>query len=309
MSHERWGVIYCPTEGNWRRKRRWKRIRSYLETLEQPFDFVQSDGRDSVERLAGMFTTNGYGTIIVVGGDAALSEALNGIVKTTPQGKSYPKLGVVPNGLINGFAGYWGLRASTPEATIDALRNGRTRLVDIGHVCLSTINGETVERFFLNCINIGLAASIVKLRRRAHSFWRGIGWLRELSSAFLLLLHRHSTKIKLRIGNEYYSRRITTLCIGSCTGYGQTPSAVPYNGMLDISAVRRPRFLQALAALVLLFRRRFLSQKGISVWRTPHVEIKRIGRVTVSIDGRALHRHITSLSADVRKEAIPFLIP
>lgn len=309
MKHERWGVIYCPTEGNRKRQRRWKRIRDYLEHSGQAFDFVQSDGADSVERLSGMFTLNGYDTIIVVGGDAALCEALNGMLKATPKGGEYPKLGVIPNGLINDFARYWGFRPSAPETTIDALQKGRTRLVDVGRVRLQTINGEIIERSFLNCVNVGLAASIIKLRRRAHSFWRGIGWLRELSSAFMLLLHRHSTRMTLHIGSGDYSQRITTLCIGSCTGYGQTPSAVPYNGLLDVSAVRRPELLQAFAALVLLFRRRFLSQKGISVWRAAAVEVKRIGRVAVSVDGRAIHRHITALSVDIRQEVIPFLIP
>ena len=38
------------------------------------FDFVQSESQGSVERLASMLTQNGYRTIIVIGGDAALGE-------------------------------------------------------------------------------------------------------------------------------------------------------------------------------------------------------------------------------------------
>ena len=36
------------------------------------YDYVQSEGFGSVERLAGILANNGYTTIVVVGGDGAL---------------------------------------------------------------------------------------------------------------------------------------------------------------------------------------------------------------------------------------------
>ena len=44
------------------------------------YDFVQSEGPKSVERLAAMLASNGYTTIVIVGGDAALNRALNGVL-------------------------------------------------------------------------------------------------------------------------------------------------------------------------------------------------------------------------------------
>ncbi len=308
-NNDRWGIIYCPTEGSWRTQRRWQRIMAHLDRRGQRYDFVQSEGQGSVERLAAMLTQNGYRTLVVVGGDAALGDALNGIITATPAGSDYPTLGVIPNGLINDFARYWQLNPTHPEATIDALLRGRTRPVDVGEVRLTTLGGERIHRCFLNCVNVGLAASMIKLRRRNHTFWHGLRLLRELSSALMLLLYRTSTRMHFTIGAEHYDRRITTLCIGSCHGFGQTPSAVPYNGLLDISAVKRPTLLHALTAFSLLFNRRFLSQKGISVWRTPAIEMSKIGRATVSVDGHAIHHRVTQLTATVRREAIRFMIP
>ena len=306
---DRWGIIYCPTEGSWRTQRRWRRILVHLDLRGVPYDFVQSEGQGSVERLAAMLTQNGYRTLLVVGGDAALGDALNGIVGATLAGSDYPTLGIIPNGVINDFARYWDFHPAHPEATIDALLCGRTRRVDVGEVRLTTIGGEVLHRRFLNCVNVGLAASMIKLRRRNHTFWHGLRLLRELSSAFMLLLYRPSTRMHFTIGAEHYDRRITTLCIGSCHGFGQTPSAVPYNGQLDISAVKRPTLLHALTALSLLFKRRFLSQKDISVWRTPTIEMSQIGRATVSVDGHAIHHRITRLTATIHREAIRFMIP
>lgn len=38
------------------------------------YDYVQSEGFGSVERLAGILANNGYRTIVIVGGDGALNE-------------------------------------------------------------------------------------------------------------------------------------------------------------------------------------------------------------------------------------------
>lgn len=53
----------------------------------------------------------------------------------------------------------------------------------------------------------------------------------------------------LRINDEHIRGRIMTVCIGSAWGWGQTPSAVPYNGWLDVSVIYRPEFLQIISGL------------------------------------------------------------
>ena len=104
----RWGILYCPQEGSCRSRRRWARIQACLQAAKQPYDFVQSEGPGSIERLAAMMATNGYRLIVVVGGDAALNSALNGLIEAEPDAAKRPTLAVIPNGLINGFAHFCG---------------------------------------------------------------------------------------------------------------------------------------------------------------------------------------------------------
>ena len=305
----RWGILYCPQEGSRRSRRRWTRIRARLEAVRQPYDFVQSEGPGSIERLASMMAANSYRLIVVVGGDAALNSALNGLIEAEPYAAKRPTLAVIPNGLINGFAHFWGLNEKAPEACVDRLLRGRVRKVDVGVARLKMHKGKEDTRYFLNCVNLGLAAAIVKLRRRNQHFWGGLGLLRELSSALMLLWQRHSAQVRFSIGGEIFEQRVTTLCVGSCTGYGQTPSAVPYNGMFDISAVRRPRLLQAFTGLWLLVRGRFLSQNGINVWRTPQVTFSKVGQGTITIDSRPVRHRVRALELSMLREAQTFLIP
>ena len=282
----RWGILYCPQEGSCRSRRRWARIQARLQAAKQPYDFVQSEGPGSIERLAAMMAANGYRLIMVVGGDAALNSALNGLMASVPDAAQRPT-----------------------EACVDRLLRGRVRKGDVGAAHLKLYKGKEETRYFLNCVNLGLAAAIVKLRRRNQRFWGGLGLLRELSSALMLLLQRHSAQVRFSIGGEVFEQRVTTLCVGSCTGYGQTPSAVPYNGVFDISAVRRPRLLQAFTGLWLLIRGRFLSQNGISVWRTPRVSFSKVGQGTITVDSRPVRHRVQALDLHVLREAQTFLIP
>lgn len=85
-----------------------------------------------------------------------------------------------------------------------------------------------------------------------------------------------SFNLEFSTGGDHFKRRAMTLCIGSARGYGQTPSAVPYNGQLDVSLVTPPQFTQMLHGLWLLLTGRFLSHKGISVWRSNRIEIQNL---------------------------------
>ena len=76
----KWGVIYNPKAGTRKVQKRWKEIKEYMDSKGVNYDYVQSEGFGSVERLAKILANNGYRTIVIVGGDGALNDAINGIM-------------------------------------------------------------------------------------------------------------------------------------------------------------------------------------------------------------------------------------
>lgn len=64
---EKWGVIYNPKAGTRKVQKRWKEIKEYMDAKGVSYDYVQSEGFGSVERLAGFLANNGYRIIVVVG--------------------------------------------------------------------------------------------------------------------------------------------------------------------------------------------------------------------------------------------------
>lgn len=306
----RWGIIYCPKEGVRRTHKHWEAIREYLNEKHVAFDFVQSEGDESVERLAGMLAVNGYSTLIIVGGDSALNRALNGLLAVGDDVRRRIALGVIPNGWANDFARFWGFEEDNYKQTIDWLVARRLRKVDVGYCKMLDAEGrETSHRYFLNCVNVGLVADIMNLRHETRRFWR-LSSLSFFSSAFLLLFHRMETKMHLKVNLDEINRRVMTVCIGSARGYGQTPGAVPYNGMLDVSVVSHPEVTQLLEGLWMLMWGRFLNHKNVKAYRTRNkIQFFDSGKARVSLDGLVWREARMPMEIGICEEWIEFIIP
>ena len=305
MQQDRWGILYCPKGHNNKQR---ERIQKALDERQVQYDFVQSESTDSVERLVTMLIHNGYKTIIVVGGDSALNDAVNCLMKEEKQVRDQISLGVIPNGAMNDFARYWDFKEGNLEQTVDWLVKHRVRKIDLGCIRYQNKQGEQCHRYFLNCVNVGLIADVMNLRRQAHSLL-GSRTLSFIASLFLMIFHRMEYKVKVKINYDTVERKIMTICVGSGPGYGQTPSAVPYNGMLDVSLVYHTEIVQVFAGLWLLRTGRFLNHRSVHPYRTREVEVVEAKHALVGVDGRLIGTPVGSYSINVEQEVINFLIP
>jgi diacylglycerol kinase family enzyme len=272
------------------------------------YDFVQSETSGSVERLVRMMISNGYKTIIIAGGDSALNDAANCLMQEEKSVRDEIALGVIPNGVMNDFARFWDFDEDHVEQTIDWLLLHRTRKIDLGCIRYVNAKGEKCHRYFLNCLNIGMTADIMNLRRQTRRLF-GSRTLSFVSSLFVMFFHRMEYKMKLRINSDTIDRKVMTVCIGNATGYGQTPNAVPYNGMLDVSVVYHPEVVQLIEGLWLLITGRFLNHRSVHPYRTTEVRVDEALHALVGIDGRLMKTPVGAFKVDVEQEVINFLIP
>ena len=305
---ERWGVIYCPKGSVLRPQKRREQLERILHDRAVDYDIVQSENTKSVERLMKMMVNNGYKTIIIVGGDSALNDAVNCLMQETKEVRESVALGVVPNGVMNDFASFWGFDEGELEETVDTLMKHRVRKVDLG--CMRYVNrdGERCHRYFLNCVNIGLIASIMNLRRQTRRLF-GSRTLSFFTSFALMIFQRMEYKMELKINSDTIKRKVMTVCVGSARGYGQTPNAVPYNGMLDVSVVYHPEVTQLLEGLYLFVRGKFLNHRSVHPYRTTEVTVVEAKRAMVGVDGRLMHTPEGPFKITIEQEVINFLIP
>lgn len=305
MNEERWGILYCPKAHYGKLREKLQRVLNDRKVL---YDFVQSESTDSVERLVKMLIHNGYKTIVVVGGDSALNDAVNCLMQEEKQVRDQIALGVIPNGVMNDYARYWDFKEGNLEQTVDWLIKHRVRTVDLG--CIRYVNkkGEHCHRYFLNCVNVGLIADVMNLRRQTRSLL-GSRTLSFIVSIFLMIFHRMDYKMRVKINSEVVDRKVMTMCVGTGPGYGQTPNAVPYNGLVDVSVVYHAEMLQLFAGLWLLVTGRFLNHRSVHPYRTREVLVEEAKHALVSVDGRLIDTPAGAYRMTVEQEVINFLIP
>lgn len=304
---DRWGVVYSSRARAFKSGKRWQKIRQYIESKGVQYDFVQSESSDSVERLSTMMCNNGYHTLIIVGGDGALNDAINSVIACKDSLPEDFALGIIPNGIGNDFARFWDFDEKDYRNTIDRLVERRTRKIDVAKANFM-VNDQPSERYFLNCMNIGLGARLIKTTSDSQRFTGS----RRFSVITLLisnLLHRSSFPYVMEIDSESISGQYMSVCIGNCHSYGQTPNSVPYNGMLDISVITRPEWWQLFEGFWLLGKGRFLNYKNVHPYRANSIHITSCGSASYSFDGHAFSsKQCTPITVSVLPETINFII-
>ena len=209
---------------------------------------------------------------------------------------------------MNDFARFWDMKMGEEEQIIDGLLAHRVRKIDLGCIRYTNKKGEACRRYFLNCVNIGLVATIMNLRRQTRHFL-GSRTLSFIFSFVLLIFQRLEYKMHLKINTDTIERRVMTVCVGNAHGYGQTPNAVPYNGQLDVSVVYHPEMTQLIEGIYLFLRGKFLNHRSVHPYRTQKVEVEAAEKALVGIDGRLMNTPVGPFTITVEQEVVNFLLP
>jgi len=308
VGNMRWGILYCPKHGFVNPKKRWKKIENCLREHGIEFDFVHSEDQDSVVRLVNMLINNGYKTIIIVGGDSALNDAVNCLMAADKDIRESIALGLIPNGMMNDFAHYWKFKEGDIAQTVEWLKARRVRKIDLGCIHYTNSKKEQCHRYFLNCVNIGLISAIMNMRQQTRRMF-GSRKLSFILSLLLMIFQRLDYKMSIKINSDVIKRKVMTVCVGNALGYGQTPNAVPYNGLLDVSVVYHPEMTQLFEGFYLLLTGKFLNHHSVHPYRTREVTVNEAVKAMVSVDGRMMKTPVGPYKITVEQEVINFLIP
>ena len=308
IPNNRWGILYCPKHATRGAKKRWSKIEYCLRSQGISFDFVQSEKQEGVVRLMDMLISNGYKTIVIVGGDSALNDAANCLMSAKKEVRDTITLGLIPNGIMNDFAHFWGFKENELEQTVKWLKERRVRKIDLGCIRYTNAKGEKCHRYFLNCVNVGLIASLMNLRKQTRRIF-GSRTLSFVGSLALMIFQRLDYKMNIKINSDVIDRRVMTVCIGNASGYGQTPNAVPYNGLLDVSVVYHTEMTQLFEGFYLLITGKFLNHHSVHPFRTDEVKVNEAVKAMVSVDGRLMKTPVGPYKITVQQEVLNFLIP
>ena len=283
-TQDRLGIVFSLKTGL-KSKKRLNKIRQYLDEKNIQYDILHSDENASVEKLTRMLCNNAYKTIAIVGGDGTLNDAINGIMTADFLHKDF-SFGIIPSGSANDFIRFWGIQPNDFKKAIDCIINRNTRNIDVGE--FEFVNGsDSTKRYFLNCVNLGLGAKLIELSNSTKVI-TGSQRISNIITMIGQIFERKSFNLEFKTDSEKIKENVMSVCVGNTLGYGQTPNAVPYNGMLDMSVITRPNWWQLFQGFWLLGKGRFLNYKNVQPYRITSVRFSNIGKARVSLDGRIL---------------------
>ncbi|MDY6846894.1 MAG: acylglycerol kinase family protein, partial [Chloroflexota bacterium] len=97
-------IIVNPVAGRGAGKKAIPEIESYLNALGIDYDLLVTNEPGHGIKLAEEAGTNGYQTVVAVGGDGTANEVINGLMHASNKGKLTARLAVFPVGRGNDFS-------------------------------------------------------------------------------------------------------------------------------------------------------------------------------------------------------------
>ncbi|MDE6924224.1 MAG: diacylglycerol kinase family lipid kinase [Acetatifactor sp.] len=302
-------IIINPNSRSGRGLRIWKEIvepKLHGEGIAYRNYFSERPG--DVARLAGEITSAVAGkalSLIILGGDGTLNEALSGIKDT-----SLVTLGYIPTGSSNDLARDLHIPKDPLEALELILHKGSVHTMDLGAVTYP--DGET-RPFIVSC-GIGFDAAVCE--EALHSplknvFNRmGLGKLTYLGIALRQLFGAKAVSGRLILDNGISVNMNTLLFVAFMLhryeggGFMFCPDADAADGILDLCAVGDLPKLLILFALPTAFKGKHYRYKGINPYRAKTVTIETSAPLWVHTDGEVSRRSdrltVTCLQRAVR---------
>lgn len=238
--------------------------------------FTKSHG-DGIA-LAKRSVESGRKFIIACGGDGTINEVANGILQTGQD----VELGVLPSGTGGDFRRTIGMPANPREAAM-ALRDGSTRLIDVGKVSFLDHNDQETSRFFLNVSSVGLSASIgERVKKQKFLNWFPAGVLRGKAnfavSTLQEILDSHFFTLRVKIDDkDEKSLNTINFAVANSRFFGGgmkiAPDAKINDGFLDIINIGDIKTLKILLNAYKLYGGSHLALKEVKATVAKRVEI------------------------------------
>jgi diacylglycerol kinase family enzyme len=192
---------------------------------------ASTTGRNHAIELAREAYAQGYRRFIAVGGDGTAHEILNGLFVGAKAGEAKDRvaLGFLPLGTGNSFLRDFSKNGA--ESSLQALREGRTRRVD-----LIRLRHATGELDSFNILSVGFTADVGALANR---YFKPLGPLGYLLGVFVRVVQLRRRAFELRCDDDpdWDVRRSLFLTFSNSKYTGGTmliaPQADPADGYIE----------------------------------------------------------------------------
>ena len=192
-------------------------------------DWIGTEYPGHAVELAHSAAQAGYGTVVALGGDGTVHEVVNGLMQVEKSRR--PRLGVVPIGSGNDFAGGVGVLRDPSSAIGRIFKDGQAKTIDVGNI--KDASGRV--EYWCNVVSIGFDAAI-NIQSRNIPWLHGF-WMYLAATLLTIVLKYERPLLDVEIDGIKTTGRFLMLTMGNGTreggGFRTTPDAVMDDGLLD----------------------------------------------------------------------------
>lgn len=284
-----WSVIVSRRSGGGKALHDWPAISNMLKDRHISFEEHITDHAYHAIELAKEAVKDGFRRLLVIGGDGAIHEVLNGLYSQNEVNPAEVILGLIPVGSGND----WSRLHEIPHeygaaADLIASADTHTRVQDVARVH-TMMDGKPYCRYMVNIGGLGFDSEVCHrfdlAKERGHAGDRQ--YLKSLLSGFISY---KSLKFRVAVDGEEFYRGTAfsvALGIGRYCGGGmmQTPDAVPDDGLIDVTVVGELSKWKFLAKVPSLFKGDIYRHKEVHHTRGRQIDISAAPYSYMEVDG------------------------
>lgn len=212
--------------------------------------------------LAAQAARAGARYVIAVGGDGAVHEVANGLLRA----RSGACLAVVPTGSGNDFAKLLGVYGHDVSRAVARIATAREYRFDAGRV---------FDEYFVNSMGFGFGPAVVRTRNAMPGLRGFLSYLVPVVRTFAGF-RPPLFEVEADGFREHGRMMMVEVCNGTTAGgsYRFAPDADPYDGRADVCLIRRVGLIRFLIALPRVMRGTHVHMPEIAMVRTSQLRIR-----------------------------------
>jgi YegS/Rv2252/BmrU family lipid kinase len=251
------------------------------------FETCLTGGPGDATRLTRERLVAGFERIICVGGDGTLNEVINGFFEGDSPLKPEAVLGFVPNGTGCDFSRTMPI-PSDVAASLDTIRAGHCRRIDLGRIRFLDHDGQTRTRIFHNIASFGLGGEVVDRVNRSS---KACGpFLTFIGGTLASLWAYEPKRVRLCVDmGEEQEVAIMNIAIANGRYHGGgmlvAPHAVTDDGLFHVTVIGAMPLPQVLWHLPKLYTGGIERIRQVTMTTGRHVRAVSEQRVLLDVDG------------------------
>lgn len=232
-------LVVNPVAGTGEVVKIWDQLVTTLRDLGLDFDFKFTERPEHAIEIARAAAEDGYGTVVVVGGDGTLFEVANGIMGVERSRR--PTLGIIPTGRGSDFC----RTLEIPQDWVTAasfLASGKKRAIDVGWMEYVSKDGVRTG-YFTNIAGLGFDGEVTeRANNMPEGLSKAVGGTGTYLLSLLITYTRYQEKdVELHVDDEIYHVLATSCVIANCRFFGGkmciAPDAICDDGLFDVVVI------------------------------------------------------------------------